>query len=574
MNNNEFDNNKTNENITSSPASNQSSSPIPEEQVSSFAQAEVSSTENQAAATQPQETPDVPPVHQPSQPQPQLNQQQFANPQQQETSQPYINKAPTPEQPMYRNSYAQNPMREDIARPAENPTSSENYSNATRYTNSTDGGVGYVWNKEENDKKENAKKKERKKQSSSGLRVFTCIMLGIFVTSFAALTFMIVPHFIKGSKSSTVSSTQDNVTYSGVPSSAYASEYDYSALIPPADQHEGTLTIPQIAAKCSPSAVGIVVDIEYDSYYGMFGFPSQSSVATSIGSGFILNEEGYIITNHHVIEDAKTITVVLHDKTTLEAQIVGSDSLSDIAVIKVDNQEAGVALVPMEIGNSDQLVVGEEVVAIGCPAGIEYMGTVTNGIVSAINRDIEITDSYGRVQKKMTLIQTNATINKGNSGGPLINSRGQVIGINTLKLTSQYEGIGFSIPINGAMTVIDQLIEHGKVVDRDATDFASGTGIIGINGAAVTKEESERYGIPQGVLVYQIDKNSSASKAGLRRGDIITKYNGTEVKTVEDINKLKASNKAGQQVTVTVYRDSDGGEGQTLDITFKLDAQN
>ena len=265
----------------------------------------------------------------------------------------------------------------------------------------------------------------------------------------------------------------------------------------------------------------------------------------------------------------------MSDKTEVEATLVGSDSISDIAVIKIDPEKAGVTLVPMEIGDSDKLVVGEEVVAIGCPAGIEYMGTVTNGIVSAINRDVEITDNYGRVQKTMTLIQTNATINKGNSGGPLINSKGQVIGINTLKLTSEYEGIGFSIPINGAMAIINQLIDYGEVVERTEEDFAYGSGMIGISGSAVSEAEAKQYGIPQGVLVFQIDKNSSAAKAGLRRGDIITKYNGTEVKTVNDINELKAKNRAGEEVTVTVYRDGekDGDEGQTLDISFKLDAQ-
>jgi serine protease Do len=173
----------------------------------------------------------------------------------------------------------------------------------------------------------------------------------------------------------------------------------------------------------------------------------------------------------------------------------------------------------------------------------------------------------------MTLIQTNATINHGNSGGPLINTKGQVIGINTLKLSANYEGIGFSIPMNGAKPIISQLIEHGKVIERTEEDFAYGKGIIGINGSAISEDESKFYSIPMGVLVVQINRDGSASRAGLRRGDIITHYNGKEVKTVDDINTLKANSRAGTEVTVTVYRDGDAGEGETLDITFNLDAQ-
>ncbi len=426
---------------------------------------------------------------------------------------------------------------------------------------------GYEWNPAPQNKKQKEKRAKKNRQTS-GLRVFTSVMLCIFVLSFTTLTAMVVKIALDKEDAPVISNNTDNAapTTNHVPSTNPSS---YAAIMNvPTDA--SALTIPQIAAKCSPSAVGILVEVN-TSYN--FGFFSQSGTATSVGSGFIFNTDGYIITNHHVVEGAKSIKVVLHDKTELDAEVVGSDSISDIAVIKVTPEE-GITLTPMEIGNSDDLVVGEQVVAIGCPAGIEYMGTVTDGIVSAINRDVEITDSYGRIQKTMTLIQTNATINKGNSGGPLINSRGQVIGINTLKLTSEFEGIGFSIPMNGAMAIINQLIEHGEVVERTEEDFAYGSAQIGISGQAITEEEAEFYGIPQGVLVYQIDKTSSAAAAGLRRGDIITKYNGKEVKNVQDINDLKSKNRPGESVTITVYRDGDDGKGETLDITFKLDAQN
>ena len=164
----------------------------------------------------------------------------------------------------------------------------------------------------------------------------------------------------------------------------------------------------------------------------------RPQITQGTGSGFIYSKDGYIITNHHVVEGATKITVYLSDDTQVEATLIGSDELSDIAVIKID--PTGLDLVPMEIGDSDRLVVGDEVIAIGCPAGIQFRGTVTDGIISAINRNVQLSESSGAGKKTMTLLQTNATINKGNSGGPLINSNGQVIGINTLKLTSEYEG--------------------------------------------------------------------------------------------------------------------------------------
>lgn len=459
---------------------------------------------------------------------------------------------------------------EDVIIPAESlfeetvsPEPEQNYAAFAGGQSYTSGDAkGYEWNGSESEKTKQ-KKKKKKSDSGNGLRVFTGILLTVFVLSFVSLTAMVASIVFDNYDSEKKSDNKSQNNYT-----ADANVQDYVATVSPSFNSEYGLTISQIAAKCSPSAVGILSEVE-TSYN--FGFFSQSGTATSVGSGFIFSNDGFVITNHHVIDDAKKITVVLHDKTELEAELIGSDSISDIAVIKIKDKKDA-TLIPMEIGNSDNLVVGEPVVAIGCPAGIEYLGTVTDGIISAINRDIEITDSYGRTKKTMTLIQTNATINKGNSGGPLINNRGQVIGINTLKLTSEFEGIGFSIPMNGAMAIINQLIEHGEVIERTEEDFAYGKGQIGIQGQAITAEEAEHYGIPEGVLVYQIDKTSSAAKAGLRRGDIITKYNGKEVKTVQDINDLKAENRAGETVTVTVYRDSEDGKGKTLDISFKLDA--
>ena len=448
------------------------------------------------------------------------------------------------------------------------------YTDGTSYKNQDDNAGfdnGYEWDAQNtptvSEKEPKVKKTKKDGSSQRGFRVFLGIVLTVFTLSLATLTAMVAEFVIDGKQDepeniNIVPNTVEKYDKAPADVSNYVV---YDSTLTNADH----LTLPQIAAKCSVSSVGIIsqVEVSYNSF--PFSFVPSTGVSQATGSGFIYSQDGYIITNHHVIDGATDITVVLHDKTELKAELVGSDELSDIAVLKVKPEE-GTTLVPMEIGNSDELVVGETVVAIGCPAGIEFMGTVTDGIVSSINRDVKITDNYGTTEKTMTLIQTNATINHGNSGGPLINTRGQIIGINTLKLTSDYEGIGFSIPMNGAMPIIRQLIEHGKVIERTQDDFAYGKGIIGITGSAVSQAESEQYGIPMGVLVVQIDRESSAAKEGLRRGDIITHFNGKKVETVDDINAAKGSARPGEQVTVTVYRDSENNKGESFDITFEL----
>ena len=408
------------------------------------------------------------------------------------------------------------------------------------------------------------------KKSSKGFKVFAASMLTVFTVSAVAIAALTAVDFAESRRQLRGGDSAPTTVQTGT-DSLYG---NLATMLSTFKDTEGGLTKAQVAAKCSPSAVGIVVEVQSSTNYygGFFGdFYSNPQIMQGVGSGFIYNDEGYIITNHHVVEGAQKITVYLSDKTQVEAELIGSDELSDIAVIKVNPD--GLNLVPMEIGNSDELVVGDEVIAIGSPAGIEFMGSVTDGIISAINRDVELSESGKTSKKTMTLLQTNATINKGNSGGPLLNAKGEVIGINTLKLGANYEGIGFSIPINGALPIISQLIEFGEVKERSENDFVSSAGVIGISASDITESESEYYDIPRGVLVVQIDKDSSAAEAGLRRGDIITSYKGTEVKSVNELNRLKESDKAGDEVTISVYRDSDdGSDGKTFDITFKLDA--
>lgn len=393
-------------------------------------------------------------------------------------------------------------------------------------------------------------KYEKPSHDGRGLKIFALIIAAVFTLSFTCLSSFIVLDSlgIIGQKKLVFDSsyTQDD-----------SSAQNLVNIPDPAIDSTGTLSVKQIADKCTSSSVGILVEFEKQSYFGTYK-------SAGVGSGFILSEDGYIATNSHVVSGASRIVVVLNDvdSTEYEATLVGTDAITDVAVIKIEATGLPVA----ELGNSDTVKVGDLAVAIGTPASIKLAGTVTDGIISAVGRKIDITDSYGRVQKTMTLIQTNATINPGNSGGPLINDKGQVIGINTLKLTDEFEGIGFAIPINGAVNIINQLINDGVVSDR-AESFVTGSVSIGIQGTPISKSEAEYYGIPQGVLVLQLDKNNSSAKAGLRRGDIITKFDGVEVKTVEEIIELKSKYKVGDEVTLTVYRDGE------LDITFNLDMQ-
>ncbi len=404
----------------------------------------------------------------------------------------------------------------------------------------------YVWNGAEN-------KKTKEKKSSSGFKVFAAAMLAVFTLSAAAIAVFMAADYIadKASKNAVipVSNTEN--------SNDAAKVVQLSTF---ADKKTG-LTKSEVAAKCTPSAVGIKADTQMSGFFG--GYYS----AASVGSGFIYSSDGYIITNHHIVEDAESVTVYLYDNTEVEAEIVGSDALTDIAVLKIDPE--GRNLVPMQIGDSDALVVGDEVLAIGCPAGLNYINTVTDGIISGINREVTFTENGTTKKKTMTMIQTNATINRGNSGGALVNAYGEVVGINNLKLASDYENIGFSIPINGVLTEIKQIIEYGKVVERSDASYVASEGIIGISGSAITDAQAEYYNIPKGILVMQINSDSSAAKAGLKRGDIITAYNGKPVSSVDELNRYKAENKAGDKVTLTVFRDA---ENDSFEITFTLDA--
>ncbi len=289
------------------------------------------------------------------------------------------------------------------------------------------------------------------------------------------------------------------------------------------DEADGALSLQEIYKKCIGSVVSIT---------------ASAQSGKSSGTGIVLSADGYLITNHHVIENAQVIAVQTSDDRQFQASIIGSDEASDLAVLKVDATD----LQPAEFGDSGKLAVGDRVVAIGDPLGAQLRGTMTSGIVSAINRDLEVND------RTMTLIQTDAALNNGNSGGPLINCYGQVIGINTMKLRSYYsttaEGLGFAIPMAVAKPILEELMENGYVAGRPA---------IGISYDTLPLAFRIYYNLPEGVYISAVYDGSDAQAKGVAAGDIITAVNGTRVTSIDELNRVKNQFTAGDSITLTLY---------------------
>ncbi len=329
---------------------------------------------------------------------------------------------------------------------------------------------------------------------------------------------------------------------------------------------EDALSIPDIVDKALPSVVGISAMFEYTekfNYWGFYQYDGATQMVPGTGTGIVMNKDGYIITNAHCIYDstngcgkAVSVNVVMGDEeaTEYEAEIVGYDLETDLAVLKIEADN----LVPAEFGDSNELRVGELVVAIGNPLGFELFGTTTCGIVSALNREVTINE------KDMTLIQTDTSINSGNSGGPLLNSYGQVIGINSAKISSNYasssasvEGLAFAIPITDASEIINDLINYGYVVGRPQ---------LGITSTDVGEEMAQRFNMPQGVYVIAVSEGSAAELAGLRQGDIITEIQGIAVTSTDELNSVKEEYDAGDTITLKVVR---SGETLTVDLILQ-----
>lgn len=306
-----------------------------------------------------------------------------------------------------------------------------------------------------------------------------------------------------------------------------------------------------IAAKLTPSVVCIQNYQVTQNYGFMQTDTSDSSVSpASEGSGIIMSEDGYIITNAHVVEGATSLKVMTSDGETYEAQLIGSDTVTDLAVVKID----ATGLTAAEFGSSEDLRVADKVMAIGNPGGHELSSSVTIGYVSALNRAIaNNTTGY-----TMEYIQTDAAINPGNSGGALINEYGQVVGINSAKISATgYEGLGFAIPIDTAQPIISDLIQYGYVKDR---------AVLGISGQFIDSMTGRFYGLPQGEYVAQLN-SSEAQASGLQVGDVITAIDGQQLDSESTLRSAILSKKPGDTVTLQVYRSA---TQQSATVELKL----
>jgi serine protease Do len=320
--------------------------------------------------------------------------------------------------------------------------------------------------------------------------------------------------------------------------------------------NSSNLTVTEIAKKVGPSIVGIKMVVKSSRQSDFFG--NNASSSDSEGSGIIISRDGYIMTNYHVVQYADpnssvkntTLTVYLPDKREAKATFIGGDSDNDLALIKINLSDLTVA----ELGDSSAVEVGDPAVAIGNPLGMEFAGSVTYGVISALNRQLDTGDVT------MNLIQTDAAINPGNSGGALLNSKGQVIGINSAKISiTGVEGLGFAIPINTAKPIVEQLKSYG---------YVKGKPLVGISAQEVTEEISSTYGIPVGVYIVEVTNGGAAQSAGIKKGDVLIKLDGKEVKTMSDIDAVKKQHKSGDTVDAVVTRD---GKNVTLKLTFTED---
>lgn len=330
-----------------------------------------------------------------------------------------------------------------------------------------------------------------------------------------------------------------------------------------------SLDVSDIASATMPSIVSITNKSvqEVQNYFDMFGMGGQmqEQEVESAGSGIIVGQndtELLIVTNNHVVENADTLSVAFVDNEVYEAAIKGTDADNDLAVVAVKLEEISddtmSEIKAIQLGDSENLQVGEQVVAIGNALG--YGQSVTTGIVSAVDRQLD--------EASCNLIQTDAAINPGNSGGALLNMQGQLVGINSAKLAStEVEGMGYAIPVSVAQPIMEDLMSR-TTREKVSEDQASS---IGIKGVDVDSETAETYGMPQGAYVAEVNEGSAAEKAGLKEGMIITKFDGTSVKSMSDLKAQLAYYAAGETVNLTVSV-ADNGEYQEKDLQITLDA--
>lgn len=398
------------------------------------------------------------------------------------------------------------------------------------YTESTD---LIVYNKKE--------KKEKKP------RLFlTAVCSALAASVFTAAVFGTGMYYINKNNTSSLEAAQNSAYTQQVASSSSDSSSD--SAVTTANSNKKVLTIPEIAAQVGPSVVGVINKTKvqpqryYDPFSGRYYYSADENtdemVEQGSGSGIIISTDGYIVTNQHVIDGAQEVSIILNTGDEITAQIIGQDVKTDLAVLKIDTDKTLAAAV---LGDSTSVQVGELAVAIGNPMGQEFSGSVTAGIISAVNRTMTIEN------RTYNLLQTDAAINSGNSGGALINQYGEVIGINSVKLSeSGVEGMGFAIAISEAKPIIDDLMSNGYVTGRP---------LVGIS------VQETKYGL----FVASVQENSGAADAGLQEGDLIISVDGQKVSSTTEINDLRDQKKPGDTMVFRVLRD-----GEQIDANVVL----
>lgn len=414
---------------------------------------------------------------------------------------------------------------------------------------------------------------KKPKKKHTGLKVAAFVLAMVLVSGGSIGVYEGIRSSNADNSSSIVASNDSSAAESSTGDSSSSKKSDSSQSWIQLASTNGSMSVADIVKKVTPSVVGVQSTFSssngsnnnpMNGYGGFFGYGSQgnngSQGMTGVGTGIIMSKDGYIVTNAHVIYDdeygygeASSVQIQMSDEeTTYDARIVAYDKEADIAVLKIDADN----LTPAEFGDSSSCEVGEMVVAIGNPLGLQFQNTVTCGIISALDRKVTINDNT------MTLIQTDTAINNGNSGGPLINSSGQVIGINSAKMSSTYsgeatvEGIGFAIPMSEAKSIVDDLINYGYVTGRPQ---------LGISCQDVTEAVSQAYNIPVGAYIFSVTAGGAADQAGLQTGDVITGIQDQTISTTEELNAVKNQYKAGDTITLTYVR---AGETKKVDVTL------
>ena len=395
---------------------------------------------------------------------------------------------------------------------------------------------------------------KKKSKSGRGFKVFLGLVAGVLSICLIAMASFGVYELVgndflgldsvlsqedesaSGNALSGAQSSEESKTSTDTPSISLAEKPEDDSTV----STDGKLTATEVYSKVSPSIVG-VVQYQY----------STSIEAAGEGSGIIISKDGYILTNAHVVEGSDAIKVVLYNSEEYEAEIIGKDTRTDIAVLKIDADN----LTPAELGDSAGVEVGETVYAIGNPGGLTLQSSFTSGIISGVNRVITTSES----SYSMTVLQTDAAINPGNSGGALVNEYGQVIGITNSKLIStSYEGIGFAIPTAEALPVMQDLMAYG---------YVSGRPIIGVTVQTIDSVAAEYYNVPQGAQIITITDDSPLIGTEAAVGDIITQFDDTVITSVEDLQNALADHAPGDEVTLTMYRYSATGKN---DISFTV----